>query len=177
MFNSRWNFTIREILFGMVAIGAILALINQSWTSSPTGIPGQIEADELVRRAAKNLNLQFNSVGSSAGGGGGGGRYQYDSELTILSPSEPQADAVMTELKAIVTKMLDDAGCTITGEGMSGTDKSIYSFSFHYRRKRTEGTLYVHSERESGRTRGMKDANGNPAKTWKVWTFAYERGN
>lgn len=150
--KSRFNFTLRESLLAMVAIGALLALAVNSYEKSQPFVPTALfesldtaKAKSIVAAIARQLEVEINQVGAGAGESTGGNSANREIRLNVGMPSDAYSE-VVGGLRTEIEKMLADDGCTIVSSGgaSEGKRENVTQFSFDYEKDNTRGHLFVH---------------------------------
>ncbi len=150
--TSRFNFTLRESLLAMVAIGALLALAVKSYEKAqpfvPTGLFESLDAAKvktIVAAIGRQLEVEMDQTGAGEGESSGGNSASREIRLNVRVPSETFAEIVVG-LQAEIKKMLSEDGCRIVSSGgaSAGGKTNLTQFSFDYEKENTRGHVFAH---------------------------------
>ena len=163
-----FRFSIREILFAMVTIAAIIALFVQSLPSESTDLPKNLNPKVLAENAAAEYGMKFKYVGGGHGGGKHDSGVRYQRTATIQSPQFDESGKLLAGIRKKVESEIRGAGCTVVGGGYSGVNENdITQFSVTYERGKTRGEVFVRANRPVS----AED------KHWEIWMLSYEYSN
>ena len=150
--KSRFNFTLRELLLAMVAVGALLALAVKSYERAQpfvtTGFYQLLDgakSQTIVAASGQRLGVNVKSLGAGASESSGGKSASRELRLTIRAPLE-YPGLLLGELQRESQQMLEQDECSVLSSGgaSEGTKRNITQFSFDYEKGATRGHVFVH---------------------------------
>lgn len=146
--SSRFlQFSVREVLFAMVAIAAILALIVSHSPYSPTRFMATLDLEAELKKVCSDLNILLDTSGHFGGGGGSSDEFVREYHFSIVSPDLDEFHSkIMPALHDHFEKQLLDEGASIYGREHSGNipGGSLMSFGFSYHRSGSRGRIRIY---------------------------------
>ncbi len=142
-----WQFTLREMIFGLIAICAVVALVPKWRGFSATKFISSFDEKKLLAAAATRTGKPLDVRGASFESSFDSRSARRVISFRMSSPKSADAGRFVYEVRKEIRKLLRDAGCSIFGVGIGGSleAKSVADFSFAYRNETAYGEIYVHS--------------------------------
>ena len=146
----RWRqFTVREVLFAIVAVACVLMVLLRYRPFAPTTFYTNFEAEQVVRRVCDRLGVKVSIIG-------GDERPHWfksdrdhaaDDLILYVHSSGTKPERIVTALHKEIDAILKQDGCEVTGWGCSGSmdDEDVWHFDFRYKKGNVCGNLYAYS--------------------------------
>ena len=143
-----YQFSLREMLIAVVAIGAVAALFVKNRPYAPTAFITALDERAMLEEVCDDsgILLHIGSMSRSYGMHGGGGQYR-ETSLVINEPARRQFQkSVLPDFRNRIEKVLQDSGCTIESRSQGGPDQTeLQEFSFKYRFGTGRGVVRAYS--------------------------------
>lgn len=148
------QFSIREVLIAMVAVGAVAALFVKNRPYGQSSFLNKFDAAAQMKQICTDKKVPVD-VGAASYGSGTvfGGGYQVEADMSLRAPTLDEFEQqVMPEWYQRVQSQLDAEGCEVLGESrggetIPGTNKfrRVSQFGYRYRQGTAHGVLRVYA--------------------------------